>query len=198
MLGLCDMRGENMKKVLLTIMVIVLTASFAMADGDSVTWQLEGLELNNPTINYTWASNTAIAPNYSEYEYSYQIIRLDANLNFLGWTNVTDLLEDYAGEYMSSGGTVDGPAPVILFDKTVQHEDPTATIDMVVGFDEEGYGNVLIRTMEIGSLPLVGTPSGFKLWIDITATPLGDPIPEPISMILFGTCALPMLLRRKK
>jgi hypothetical protein len=165
------------------VLPIGLTAG-AAAD-DPVTWYFE--ETTEGEDVY-WTSPTAVRPDAAEYLGEYELTGLWVKIIIFVpiWVEVTDLVPP---EYLYGSDTIDGPAPIVLFDEYVVYpeppEDPAIAANLKIGLSADGHGSLAATDIVLGIINLDPWGEieihGLRLAGRITVTAIGTYRPADIN-----------------
>jgi hypothetical protein len=167
--------------------LLVLIAAFGSAAkaGNPVNWYVYMETYGEDTY---WDSSTYVDPGYPQYDYAYEITKLDVlvDYGFLGqqWTDVLSFLGETSGS-----GTHEGGLPVEVLNEHIEYEG--SGCDIYIGVGSDGYGHTSVTNIIFGSI-LGFDVEGLRAGADVTVTG----VPEPASITLLALAGL-MLLRQK-
>lgn len=130
------------------------TAAFAV---NPAAWNVA---LSTTGQDVFWTSPTPLTLGYPEYDWSYEITRLDAQVSILGTQDLLGELESTSG----FGTTTSLPA--VIVDETLEEGTTGSTADIRIEVDANGFGRASGTNIELGSFALI-----FRIQrVDLAAT----------------------------
>lgn len=154
-----------------TALHIVLTANLMLAAvaaraANPVTWQVSLSTTGNDVF---WASPTAIDLAYPEYDWSFEITKLNANVFILGNRDLLPNLES------TSGAGTAGQLPILLYDDLIDEPITGSSAHIKIEVDAQGLGRGSGTDIMLGSV--LGLPIrrvDFEATIHVIGIPTGD------------------------
>ena len=154
--------------------------------GDTVTWNFNATTSGE---DVTWMSVDAVDPAAAQYDASWEISSVIANVT---WSIVTlnlDVTDQLPPEARIGSGAFAGPAPVTIFSSAVQIPDPPADPDLAatvaLSIDAAGFGtfsatDVTLGTTQVDLGPPFGTQTVQINSISVTGTITIDSVTPPV------------------
>jgi Dockerin type I domain len=149
-----------------SLVACLLLSSSAAALGP-VTWNVS---LSTSGQDVFWTSPTAVTPGFPEYDWSYKITTLTANVLLLGNQNVLSLLGDDA---MGSGSGAQ--IPLVVVDDVLDEPTTGTTAHILIDVDAAGFGHASGTEIHLGTL--LGLPIrriDLAATISVLGVPTGD------------------------
>jgi hypothetical protein len=145
--------------------VLLWTASTASA-ANPVTWNVA---LSTTGQDVFWTSPTALTLGFPEYDWSYEITKLNAQVFLLGEQNLLGELET------TSGAGTTTTLPAVLVDQSLSEPTTGSTADIVIGIDASGVGRASGTNIELGSVSIFRIQRvDLEATISVIGIPTGD------------------------
>lgn len=149
----------------------LLTAYFALSAisasaANPVNWQVS---LSTTGSDVFWTSPTAIDLGFPEYDWSFEITKLNANVLLFGDQNLLEELEATSGS--GTGATL----PVVLLDQVIQESTTGSSAHLRIEVDSQGFGRGSATDITLGRV--LGFPIrrvDLEATIRVVGIPTGD------------------------
>ncbi|MGD9635824.1 MAG: hypothetical protein AB7G28_23550 [Pirellulales bacterium] len=149
----------------------VLSAYLALAavsawGANPVSWKVALSTTGNDVF---WTSPTAIDLGYPEYDWSFEITKLNANVFILGDRDLLSSLES------TSGSGTSGELPISLYDDLISEPITGSNAHIKIEVDSQGFGRGSGTDITLGSI--LGLPIrrvDFEATINVRGIPTGD------------------------
>jgi hypothetical protein len=130
--------------VVAAFLVLVATSNaYAL---NPVTWNVA---LSTTGQDVFWTSPTALTLGFPEYDWNYEITRLDAQVSILGPQPLLDDLES------TSGSGTSALLPAVIIDETLEESTTGSSADIRIEVDAGGFGRASGTNIELGSFAVV-------------------------------------------
>lgn len=128
-----------------TIVSVLIALSFASTSiaVNPVTWNVA---LSTTGQDVFWTSPTALTLGFPEYDWSYEITKLDAQVFILGKQNLLGQLESTTGSGTSS------VLPAVIVNESLSEPTTGSTADIRIEVDAAGLGRASGTNVELGSV----------------------------------------------
>jgi hypothetical protein len=149
-----------------TIIYVTVVSSSPVQAINPANWQVE---ISTSGEDVFWTSPTSLTTGLPEYDWSFEITKLTANVAIFGDQDVLGLLEDTSGS-----GTQIG-LPVVLLDEVINEEVTGSTANIRIDVDAAGVGHASGTNIELGRL--LGLPIrriDLEAAVSILGIPSGD------------------------
>ena len=150
---------------------VAITLLVGAGSAHADTWPFD---LATSGEDVVWMSPTAVDPDSALFEGSYTISQVIATVSILGPIDVTGFIDP---ELLSGSASAEGPAPLTLVELGIVFpeppEEPAVVADLFLSLDDEGFGNLAVSNITLGSLDL-GFPFGI---VDILGLAISGEIP---------------------
>ncbi len=145
----------------------------------------------------SWTSPTSIDTGFDQYSVDYEITVIDIQTN-KGLFVLADLIFFGLDPNSLLGSEVVGELPQTLYTGAVDFSGTGA--DVILGINGTGQGYASLANVVLGTvnLPLLGDTEIQSLAIGGTINAIGSNIPEPASLLLIGSVAMPLMMRRRR
>ncbi len=129
------------------------TAPAAAFAGDTATWFFE-VETTGQDV--FWTSRDSVDPDADLYEAVFEITHVEVDVE---WFNVPfnniDITDQLPKELLMGGGSIEGPAPIVLLDVVFtfpEPPDPTCVAaQLLIGLNAAGFGFVEATEVDLGT-----------------------------------------------
>jgi len=156
-----------MRLALISLAILFTPLSLRMACGaNPVTWQVA---LSTTGDDVFWTSPTAIDLGYPEYDWSYEITKLNANVFLLGNRDLLGELETTSGA--GTGNTL----PIVVVDDVLNESFTGSSAHIRIEVDAQGIGRGSGTDIALGTV--LGLPIrrvDFEATIRVIGIPTGD------------------------
>ena len=139
---------------------LIVAAATSIGGADSASWPIA---IQTSGEDVSWASPDAIRPDGGEYDLQVSITGVSVDVTYFGFNfgpiDVSDQLPD-----SSFGGIVEGPCPINGGTTSILEPAPpepvTIAFDIELLLDDNGFGNILMDNIVLGtattSIPIFG------------------------------------------
>ena len=151
--------------------LLALVAGFALAPAiawavNPVSWQVE---ISTTGQDVFWSSPSAVTPGLAEYDWSFEITELTANVLLLGDQNLLGLLEQ------TSGSGTETNFPFLLLDEMLDEPTTGSSANIRIEVDAAGWATPRAPNITLGSF--LGLPIrrvDLAATVSIMGVPTGD------------------------
>lgn len=111
-----------------------------------VTWNIDIFTTGDDVF---WTSPTPVTLDFPEYDWSYEVTKLSAEVAILGEQDLLGQLGDAA-----SGAGTTSTLPIVLFDEFIEEELTGSSANLRIEVDENGFGQTSATDIVLGRLGL--------------------------------------------
>jgi hypothetical protein len=158
----------------------------AVAD-DPTNWDFDIQTTGN---NVSWTSPTSVDPNADLYEVTATTTLLEVGMRYLFFNFTMDLADQIPPEFLVLSGQADGPAPIVIANKSILFPAPPAPVTFAgtlsLSLDASGTAHLSLTDVVLGTAQI--TLPGFGLQT-VTITQVrfvGEAVVKPLSTFLPG------------
>ena len=141
------MLRTSFRTACVSLLFLVFISSPAMAE-NPVHWVMTDLTVSDGGSAF-WTSSTSITPWYPQYDYSYEITQIEAELTLGPLTWWQDVTSEIPLEDRSGSGILLGPCPFTVVDESLTSD--YASADVKIEVNAGGYGHTSITNVWLGS-----------------------------------------------